>query len=329
MVTGAGGFIGAAVVAEVLARGPETTVNALVHSPTSAERLLARLNDDRRRVHVMVGDIAQPGFGMTDADARRIADGTSAIIHTAAEVNHYKTYEALRAANVEAVTTAAQLAWNAGGGSVPLVFTSSISVDADEAAGSLSSNGYARGKQIAERRLAHAAEQGLPVRVLRVGRALPDSRDGAFNPNDTLEILFSACLAVGATPPWAFCEAAHPVDVVARALVDAALAPVPAGAATFELRYPPMGLWSSRDLLRAIQRTASLRAVDWDEWAALVQADGGSSAQRAVALMSVNSRADLMTDNSAEVRGEIAHRGGDILPDFDASYYEAMAAGIE
>ena len=333
-VTGAGGFVGGAVVGELLARDPGASVEALVHSPASGQRLLERFAADRDRITVVVGDLGQPGFGLPDATLRRLAEHTRAVVHTGAQVNHFKTYEALRADNVEATSMAADLAWYAGGGTVPLVFTSSISVDDGLAAGELSPNGYARGKQIAERRLQHAGEQGLPVRVIRVGRALPASGGGPFNPNDTLQIFFGACLQLQATPDWRFCEAAHPVDVVARSIVDAALETAPA--AGYEVRYPPMAVWSSHEFLEALQRAerdggASLRPVAWDEWVAALQADGGVTAQRAIALLSANAGDDLVRDNEAATARYIAGLGAarDRAWDgFDARYYDATAAEL-
>ncbi|MBO9578361.1 MAG: amino acid adenylation domain-containing protein [Microbacteriaceae bacterium] len=324
-VTGAGGFIGGAVVAELLARDPRLTVNALVHSPESGDRLLARFDADRARLRVLVGDLGSPEFGLGEAEQRLLVEHTRAVVHMGAQVNHFKTYEALRADNVEATSTAAELAWVAGGGTVPIVFTSSISVDDESGPDGLSANGYARGKQIAERRLQHAGEQGLPVRVLRVGRALPDSRGGAFNPNDTLQIFFSACAALGATPAWRFTEPGHPVDGVARAIVDAALDPAPAPGA--EVRYPPMASWSSAAFAAALESLRPLREVAWDEWVALLQADGGITAQRALALLSANSSEDLLRDNSAETAEYIA-RIGAATNALDAAYYAATAAEL-
>ena len=333
-VTGAGGFVGGAVVADLLARDPGLTVEALVHSPASGERLLERFPADRGRITVVVGDLGQPGFGLPETALRRLAEHTRAVIHTGAQVNHFKTYEALRADNVEATSIAADLAWYAGGGTVPLVFTSSISVDDGLAPGELSPNGYARGKQIAERRLEHAGAQGLPVRVVRVGRALPASSGGPFNPNDTLQIFFGACVQVGSTPDWRFCEAAHPVDVVARSIVDAALESEPA--AGYEVRYPPMAVWSSQEFLEALRgaerdRGGELRAVGWDEWVGALQADGGLTAQRAIALLSANAGEDLMRDNAAATAGYIASLGGVHVGDwtaFDAAYYEMIAGEL-
>jgi len=333
-LTGAGGFIGSAIVAELLARDPKLTIEALVHSPASGDRLLERFPSDRARITVVVGDLGQPGFGLPDTTLRRLAERTRAVIHTGAQVNHFKTYEALRADNVEATSVAADLAWYAGGGTVPLVFTSSISVDDGLEPGELSPNGYARGKQIAERRLQHAGEQGLPVRVVRVGRALPASHGGPFNPNDTLQIFFGACLALGATPEWRFSEAAHPVDILARSIVDAALEVEPA--AGYEVRYPPMAVWSSRAFLDALQRAErdhgrELRPVGWDEWVGLLQADGGVTAQRAIALLSANTAEDLTTDNEAATAAYIARLGGQRVSDwtaFDAAYYDAIAAEL-
>ncbi|OJX63394.1 MAG: hypothetical protein BGO95_00590 [Micrococcales bacterium 73-13] len=331
LVTGAGGFVGGAVVAALLARDPGLTIDALVHSPAGGDRLRERLGRDADRVSILVGDLAQPGFGLPEATTRRLAESTRAVVHAGAQVNHFKTYEALRAENVEATSIAADIAWIAGGGAVPLVFTSSISVE-DEEPGRLSPNGYARGKQIAERRLEDAAAQGLPVRVLRVGRALPARGGGAFNPNDTLQIFFGACLELGATPDWRFCEAAHPVDVVAAAIADAALAPDPAPG--FEISHPPMAVWSSAEFLAALRRRLAerdepeLRTVPWEEWVALLQADGGGTAQRALALLSANDGAALTTDDAATTAAYVASIGAGEAGDwhgFDAAYYDMIA----
>ncbi len=334
-VTGAGGFIGDAVVATLLARQPRLRVSVLVHSPESGDRLLQRFAGDRDRITVYVGDIGQPGYGLPVPLQSRLEDATRAVIHTGAEVNHYKTYEALRAPNVLGTSSAANLAAIAGGGTVPLVFLSSTSVDDGGDPDGLSPNGYVRGKQIAERRLQDAGKQGLPVRVFRVGRALPAAQGGPFNPNDTWKVFFTAALDVGAAPAWQACEPGHPVDLLARSLVDSALAADPE--AGFELFYPPMAVWSSADSLAALRRRLAseglpeLRSVSWDEWTALLQADGGRMAQRALALLSVNSGDDLLTDNSAEMAAYIAGLGAEASQGwtgFDPAYYDVIAAEL-
>jgi thioester reductase-like protein/acyl carrier protein len=332
LVTGAGGFVGGAVVAELLGREPGLRVRALVHSPASGARLVDSLGEAGSRVELLIGDLAQPGFGLGDAVLRRLADSTRAVVHAGAQVNHFKTYEALRTENVEATSIAADLAWIAGGGTVPLVFTSSISVEDGLEPGELSPNGYARGKQIAERRLEDAGAQGLPVRIVRVGRALPSRAGGRFNPNDTLEIFFGASVGLGATPDWRFCEAAHPVDIVAKTIADAALAPEPEpGSAAL---HPPMAVWSSVDFLAAIRRSlvgraaADLETVTWDDWVARLQADGGHLAQRALALLSANDGAQLLTDNAAETLDYLVRlggAGGSGWTGFDAAYYATIA----
>ncbi len=328
MVTGAGGFVGSELVRSVLAADENATVNALVRSESSGEKLLASLGHSADRVSIVVGDLTKRNLGMSPDVIRQYQDNTRAVIHAGAEVNHFKTYEALREANVEATTRLARLAMIAGGGAVPFIYISTGSVDDIPSDDSIV-NGYVRGKWVSERRLANAAEQGLPVRIIRLGRAVPRLDGGAFNMDDTLLVFFAACLKTGNTPDWRFTEGGHPIDVATDAIATVALQPNPEPG--MQIWYPPMALWSSAKFLAAVDGHRSLKRVSWGAWVAALRADGSLTCQRALALVSANAGDDLVAGNYDAVSAQLA-KLTNMLPSewhtFNDDYYRMMAAEL-
>jgi thioester reductase-like protein len=109
-LTGAKGFLGMEVLARILERG-DREVLALVRAAdqTSAqERLdgvLAKLWNDpspyRERARAVVGELTQPGLGMSSRDRAAIAEEAGAVMHCAASISFDLPLEEARAINVE------------------------------------------------------------------------------------------------------------------------------------------------------------------------------------------------------------------------------------
>jgi long-chain acyl-CoA synthetase len=109
-LTGATGFLGMEVMARLLERG-DREVLALVRAAdqTSAqERLdgvLAKLWRDpspyRGRARAVVGELTQPGLGMTSRDRAAVAEEAGAVMHCAASISFDLPLEEARQINVE------------------------------------------------------------------------------------------------------------------------------------------------------------------------------------------------------------------------------------
>ncbi len=324
LVTGGHGFTGSATLEVLLRQNVKTRVTALVRNQQSALQLQEKFHHVGKRLKVIIGDLSKPLLGLTQEKWQDLVDDTRAIIHAGALVDHYKNYEALRAPNVDGTTTLAELALLAGGGSVPLIYTSTISVS-DDMDGQ-TENGYARSKWVSEKRLEKAAQLGLPVKVVRLGRMMPARQHGLFNPNDTLFILFSACVLLGKSPHWAFWEAAVPVDIAANALMlgdDVKSA--------FNIGFIPLKPWSSKAFIEALSALKPMQFIPFESWCAELKKSSSSMARKALTLIDINQDMAFTTDNQDELNKALStmqpmldsHWSG-----FTSADYRTMAAEL-
>jgi thioester reductase-like protein len=109
-LTGATGFVGMEVMARLLERG-DREVLALVRAPDATaaqERLdgvLAKLWRDpspyRARARAVVGELTQPGLGMSARDRAAVAEEAGAVMHCAASISFDLPLEEARQINVE------------------------------------------------------------------------------------------------------------------------------------------------------------------------------------------------------------------------------------
>src|SRR4051812_4650281 len=109
-VTGATGFIGRFLVAELL-ENREGTIYCLCRSGSldKLEALKARLGDDDRIVPV-IGDISKPRLGVDDAEIERLAGNVEHFFHLAAIYDLTADADSQFRANVEGTRHALQLA---------------------------------------------------------------------------------------------------------------------------------------------------------------------------------------------------------------------------
>jgi NAD(P)-dependent dehydrogenase (short-subunit alcohol dehydrogenase family) len=110
LVTGATGFIGSYLVADLLKRnGP---IYALVRK-SSLERLAAlreQWGTDDKRVIAIVGDLTEPNLGISAADLRKLKRKIEHFFHLAAIYDLQASAETQQSANVEGTRHAVQLA---------------------------------------------------------------------------------------------------------------------------------------------------------------------------------------------------------------------------
>ncbi|KAJ2782390.1 large subunit of alpha-aminoadipate reductase [Coemansia javaensis] len=252
-LTGATGFLGAFVLDELLRRHPRARVVCLARAATAdaaMERVKAAAvanlvwrDDWPARVSAVVGDLALPRLGLSDADWQRCAETTDAIVHNGALVHWVYPYEKLRAPNVLGTIEALRLA--AEHHVKPLAFVSSTSAldtdhyvqlgdtaphgvpETDDLEGSRRGlhTGYGQSKWVSERLLMRARQAGWPVTIVRPGYVLGHSQTGATNTDDFIWRLVKGCAELGQSPvmnnPVNLC----PVDYVARVVVEAVSQP--------------------------------------------------------------------------------------------------------
>ncbi|MDC3954343.1 AMP-binding protein [Polyangium jinanense] len=218
LVTGGTGFVGRAVVAELVRRDKRVLV-------------LARGADGARG---LAGDVCLPNLGLGEERHRALARELDVVVHVAGAVNWVLPYSSLAPTN--ACGTAEVIALCAAAGA-RLVHVSSQIVCHDGAAapGAVLGDdeppsalrarlprlplGYASSKAVAELLVDRARKEGLSATIVRPSLVL-GGKDGEASVDDVVAILLRACIEAGAAPdldlPFSVC----PRDHLARVLAD-------------------------------------------------------------------------------------------------------------
>ena len=244
LLTGATGFLGSYLLRDLLV-GSDAKIHVAVRARGRQEawdRLVAKttryfgkdlLERHRRRVHLVVGDLAEPAFGLDRATFDSLAHSVDCIVHAAALTKHYGDYATFVSANVDATANVIELARRAGC-DLNLVSTTSVSggdiagkkralfTEFDCDIGQVANNHYVRTKLEAEK-LVHALRaQGLACNIFRVGFLTGDSKTLAFqdNADDSGFVqTLGSYLALRRIPRTALCQSFCPVDEVSAAIV--------------------------------------------------------------------------------------------------------------
>ncbi|MEI5101696.1 thioester reductase domain-containing protein [Streptomyces sp. PmtG] len=281
LLTGATGFVGAFLLRELLAR-----TGADVHCVVRAEseragraRLDAVLDSygiapdtGSARVHIVPGDLGRDRLGVDAARWDRLREDVDTIVHAGAYVHHLRSYEHLKAANVDGTRTLLHLA--AEGRPKRFHHVSTLGVlghtgtsgtltedSPIEDARHTYADGYTASKWVAELMVREAAARGASIRVYRLGRVWAESERGAINPGDMFCRMLVSSAALGCFPRGAALGAdLLPVDITARALVALALADEgPDAAAVHHLHHPRQT--STEPFLRVLDGLRGTRSL--------------------------------------------------------------------
>ncbi|MQA25325.1 MAG: AMP-binding protein [Micromonosporaceae bacterium] len=265
LVTGATGFVGAHLLAELL-RLSDARVSCLVRArdPGDAVHRLARTLDSYQlasasrdllagivsgRVEAVAGDLGQPDLGMTQDACDRLASSADAVVHAGALVNLVAGYLAHRPANVVGVQELIRLAAAGRGSRLHVLSTLSIfpTSGADTAPiterqfpspSGLPSDGYSRSKYVAERLLANAREHGVSSVVYRLGEVWPHRELAVANPASLAHTLLYACARTGCAFPTEAAIDVTPVDVVSRFVAGCAIGELDPPDGTLHVLWP-------------------------------------------------------------------------------------------
>ncbi len=247
-LTGATGFLGAHLLHELLEQTPGPVL-CLVRAADEAAgaRRLRRALERRRlwrevdgdRIVPLVGDLAEPRFGLSEARFEELGRELGAVYHDGARLDLLRSFRELEAPNVGGTREAIRLACL--GRAKPLVYVSTLSVfdadayrsgervaDEDDPVDDPSglAGGYAQTKWVAERLVREAGARGLPVSIFRPGVVAGNARTGFTNAEDFAGRLFRGCIQLGCTPAeWRGPARVSPVDFVSRAIVWLSLRP--------------------------------------------------------------------------------------------------------
>lgn len=242
-MTGASGFLGAYLVAEILKQTPAKLI-CLARPKRNSDSKKRIENQMRRyglweddpawqsgwdeRIWVVEGDVTLPRMGLADAKYETLAFESDAILHSAAHVNFIYPYEALRATNVHGLHEVIRFAFHGRIKPIHHISTAAIwpmgsehtyyESESIEHSGLLNL-GYDEAKWVAERCLLHAADRGLPVARYRPGEIGGDSVSGRSVTDHFLFACLKGFLQFGAFPELDIEVDVAPVDYVAKALV--------------------------------------------------------------------------------------------------------------
>ncbi|MFC4375076.1 amino acid adenylation domain-containing protein [Nocardia halotolerans] len=255
LLTGATGFVGAHLLAELLDR-TTATVYCLVRAADAdagRARLTAALTRFELpvrgldRVIPVLGDLAEPRLGLTESAFGELAATVDAIVHNGARVNHLEPYGAMRAANVVGTVEVLRLAALHRSSTVHFVSTVSAAVGADHdsttavtedsviGAAQVPQHGYLAGKWVAEQLVRAAGRRGLPVMVHRPGLVSGATTTGVIPQDDSFWTLIRTAAHLGVCPDLGDAQVTlAPADYIARAIVTLATTR-PAAGQTYHL----------------------------------------------------------------------------------------------
>jgi thioester reductase-like protein len=240
LLTGATGYFGAHVLAEILRKYPSATVMCLVRSDEEAvqknlERYKLVKNRFLSRTVAVKGDLSLPKLGMSQTDWDQTASTVDAVVHCGAAVSLTASYSMLAPANVNGTLEVIYLVCACKAGT-PLVYVSSNGIfPRDKGADEVflenddiaclpdrlgAREGYGLSKWAAERLVVAAHKKGLPTMTVRFGNIGWQSTTGIGNSLDFQGMIMNGSRRLAARPKvksWQF--EVTPVDFAATALV--------------------------------------------------------------------------------------------------------------
>lgn len=271
LLTGATGFLGSRLLAELIQQPDQPSVLCLVraehqdHAWRRLEQALAPwgIQPDPTRIRPVCGDLSQPELGLANPDC---LEAVGSVLHCAAQVDLVRDYASLFAANVQALSAIAAL-----GRPLHYISTLSVLVAADPrpeqiaetddlSAASQIHGGYAQSKWAAE---AWLRRQTLPIWIYRPGLITGDSQRGNSPERDWLRWLISGLLELGCLPDLSKSPLAvdiTPVDYAARGIISLMQAP----AGTHHIANPQPLLLSQ--LLHELASWAHLPMLNIQDW---------------------------------------------------------------
>ena len=302
LLTGAGGFLGAYLLRELLVQ-TDAEILCLMRASTreaARDRIAQNLSVygldltlAAGRISPVPGDLSLPLLGLEASEFEQLAGSIDAIYHAAAEVNFLQPYAALRSTNIGGtneilklsartttkalhyVSTLGVLGMAQGDGAAYLEQDVPDRYDGPEV-------GYFQSKWVAERLVLQARTRGLPATIYRPGVVAGDSRSGAGSATDLLGSMMRTLLKMGVAPESDAALDMVPVDFVAAAIVRISRQPNLA-ANVFHLTNPAPARFS--DVARWIGGAGHrLHTVPLGEWIdafraeAMSRSDGASTA---------------------------------------------------
>ena len=272
-LTGATGFLGAFLLAELLRR-TTANIHCLIRTPDPAsgqQRLGQHLDrfglwQDafRTRIIPIPGDLSQPLFGLSVQQFNALAAQVEMIYHNGGLLNAARPYLALKPTNVLGTQEVLRLAGLTR--TKPVHFTSTLSLfftPTYATSGRISETdvpildahlkgGYKRSKWCAEQLVIAAQDRGLPACIYRPIRIAGHSTTGiTSSQDDLLNSLLKSCILMAQWPELDIDIPLVPVDYVSHALIHLSLQEASFGKSFHFVNPHPMAWSAVGDFLRS------------------------------------------------------------------------------
>ena len=220
LITGATGFLGSHLLNELLGRGQCDKAICLVRcsSPSDGEERVRntflRYGLDvkvLKDLEIVSGDIAQPCFGISEDEYKRLASEVTNVLHCAATVNMLDNYETLKETNVFGTKNIIDFCMVGARKNLHFASTLSVFVSTDRNRGTVyeSDNlstptniygGYGQTKFVAEKMVQSIPSAYCDVFIYRYGLLCGDTVHGLSAPKDFLGMFFRGARTVGILP---------------------------------------------------------------------------------------------------------------------------------
>lgn len=297
LLTGATGFVGSHLLAEIL----NTTTSQIVclvratSDQAAMKRLLSTLTRYRidltgaqqRRILAVSGDLAEPDFSLAPARYQALCQQVDLVYHSASAVNFIQPYSYMKHDNVQGLKEVIRFAANVR--TKPLVLLSTISVyswghlftgktvmyeadDIDQNLAAVTTDiGYVRSKWVMEKVADLAAAQGLPLMTFRLGYATTHSKTGVAADYQWWGRLVKTCIHTGKVPDLQdLREGLTTVDYMTRAIAHISRNP-DALDLKFNLIHQGKNNLTLQEFFRLLGRECgySFQVVPYTDWLAL------------------------------------------------------------
>ena len=249
-ITGLTGFLGAAILENILNRSEDIMVFALVRAKSSSEAL-ARIKTAciayrkwsdtwEQRIRVLPGDLSEERLGLSTEVWYMLENTIDVVVHVGAHVHWIYTYTTLKPTNV--LSTLACIALCSTGKPKHLTYVSSTAVLDTEYYASLAtpilesdpldgsrkglSTGYAQSKYVSEYLVRAAGHQGLSGSIIRAGYITGNPSSGIGPTDDFLLRILKGSIQLSSRPDLSTNTInLVPVSYCANIVVSASLYP--------------------------------------------------------------------------------------------------------
>ncbi|MEM7064361.1 MAG: amino acid adenylation domain-containing protein [Cyanobacteria bacterium P01_B01_bin.77] len=244
LLTGATGFIGTSLLHDLLQQ-TEATIYCLVRSQTltegyqklrqSLQQNFPNVDIPYARIKPLMGNIARPLMGLDIEKFKHLAETIDVIYHSAASVNLFYPYGALKATNVIGTQSLLTLAGHTRLKPIHYISTldvfeslvtmgPSIIYENDSIVQGVGiSGGYAQSKWVAEYLVTQAIAAGIPACIYRPGMVTGPIQTGICNPTDLMCRFLKSIIQLEGAPDLGWLIDMTPVDYVSQAIVHLSL----------------------------------------------------------------------------------------------------------